>query len=76
MSASTQARTTVSGDFGLGKVDKIWAVASSSNTLTNLSLKTRAKKRIEERGRPTAASFQEYRELRSSCWLLEERDGD
>ena len=48
---------TVSEDFGLGKVDKIWAVASSSNTLTNLSLKTRAKKRIEERGRPTAASF-------------------
>ena len=67
---------TVSEDFGLGKVDKIWAVTSSSNSMTNLSLKARAKKRIEERGKPTAASFQEYSELRSSCWLIEERDGD
>jgi hypothetical protein len=66
----------VSDAHGLGKVDNIWAVASSSNTFTGLSLKARAKKRIEESGKPSVSSFEEYQAWRSSYWLVEERDHD
>ena len=63
-------------EFQLGKVDQIWAVTSSSNSLTELSLKDRAKLRIKMRETLSMASFDEYKAMRNSCWLLEERDGD
>ena len=63
-------------EFQLGKVDQIWAVTSSSNSLTELSLKDRAKLRIKMRETQSMASFDEYKAMRNSCWLSEERDGD
>ena len=63
-------------EFQLGNVDQLWAVASSSNALTGKSLKERAKRRVKERGDPTFAPFDEYKEVRTSCWIVEERGGD
>ena len=65
-----------STEFQLGKVDQLWAVTSSSNTFPDQSLKERAKRRIRERGEPTCSSFEEYKAMRTSCWIVEERDGD
>ena len=65
--ASTQRKT-----LGLAR----WTRSGQLPVQATQLLKARAKKRIEERGKATAASFEEYRELRSSCWLIEERDGD
>ena len=40
------------------------------------SLKERVKERLAHRESPHSSSFDEYIRIRSSCWLLEERDGD
>ena len=62
-------------EFQLGKVDNIWAVSSTNNILDN-SLKDRAKERIKQRGEPSFSSYEEYQQVRNSCWLIEEREGD
>ena len=64
-----------SSEFQLGKVDQIWVVASSDNTLTDMSLKRLAKQRINLRGEPEFDSFDHYMAIRTSCWILEYRDG-
>jgi hypothetical protein len=64
-----------SSEFNLGKVDQIWVVASSENSMTNLSLKQLAKMRIALRGEPEFDFFDHYRAVRTSCWILEFRDG-
>ena len=56
---------TISEDSGLGKVDNIWVVTSSSNSL-NGSLKERAKERIKTRENPSFGSFDEYLRTRTS----------
>ena len=66
---------TVSEAFELGKVDKLWAVSSRSNRVDK-SLKDRAKDRVRSREFCDHRSFQEYLDVRTSCWILEERDGD
>ena len=63
-------------EFNLGKVDAIWVVASSSNTLKETNLKKLAKIRIKDRGEPCSSSFNELMQLRQSCWIIEERDRD
>jgi hypothetical protein len=65
---------TVSEEFGLGQVDNLWVVASSSNKMSG-SLKERAKERIKMRGNPSFKSFDHYKEVRTSCWIVEERSG-
>ena len=62
---------TESLEFCLGKVENIWVVNSKSDK-TGKPLKVRAKERIMERGCPTTTSFDQYMEMRTSCWLLEE----
>ena len=71
-------RYTVSEDpeFLLGKVDNLWIVGSRSNTDSATSLKQLGKARLPERKLPTSDSFDEYKKLRQSCWILEERNGD
>ena len=64
-----------SDEFDLGKVEQIWVVASSENSMTNLSLKQLAKMRISLRGEPEFYSFNHYMAVRTSCWILEFRDG-
>ena len=64
-----------SSEFKLGKVDQIWVVASSENTMTDMSLKRLAKLRITLRGEPEFDSFDHYMAIRTSCWILEYRNG-
>jgi hypothetical protein len=64
-----------SEEFLLGKVDAIWAVDRSDNK-SDRSLKERAKERIRERESPSSSTFDDYIAVRSSCWLIEERNGD
>ena len=66
---------TVSEEFGLGKVDNIWVVASSSNRMEG-SLKEMAKERIKMRGNPNFVSYSHYKKVRSSCWIVEEVGGN
>ena len=56
-------------------VTNFWAVASSSAT-SDKSLKDRAKERMKNRKLPEVDSFDEYAAMRSSCWILEEVDGE
>lgn len=65
-----------SSEFLLGKVTTLWAVSSSEGSKTGASLKARAKERIASRKVPLSSSFDDYLTVRSSCWILEERDGD
>ena len=65
-----------SSEFNLGKVDTIWVVASSENPFPDTSLKKLAKQRINLRGNPEFSSFDQYMQIRQSCWILEERDGE
>ena len=71
---STSGRSTVSEDLRLGKVDAIWAVPSSSGD-PEMSLKDHAKRRMKARLIPDNTSFTEYLEIRKSCWIIEEREG-
>ena len=64
-----------SEEFNLGKVDRIWAVDSSENKI-QMNLIQRAKNRISQRKSLDVNSFKEYKDIRTSCWLLEERDND
>ena len=65
-----------SEEFSLGKVDAIWVVASSNNTLNETNLKKLAKQRIKMRENPTFTNFDQYIAVRQSCWILEERNKD
>ena len=70
-----QGKFTVSEDFGLGNVDNLWSV-DSSNDKAGKSLKERTKERFQNRSLPASSSFDEYMSIRTSCWILEERNGD
>ena len=65
-----------SSEFNLGKVDNIWVVNSSEGLKSGKSLKERAKERLASRKIPSSSNFDDYIKVRSSCWFLEERDGD
>ena len=66
---------TISEAFELGKVEKIWAVNSNSNQIDK-TLKERAKERLRQRQNPHHGSFKEYMDTRTSCWILEEMNGE
>ena len=77
--ANTKGKYIVAEDeqFQLGKADCLWAVTSSKGAKSNKSLKERAFERFSHRKDPTSLKdFDEYLEVRSSCWILEERNGD
>ena len=64
-----------SPEFQLGSVTKLWAVATQSDE-SGKPLKELAKIRIANRELPGSETFDEYIATHSSCWILEERDGD
>lgn len=64
-----------SDEFKLGKVSNLWVVASQSDT-SDKPLKELAKVRLANRELPASTTFDEYIAMRSSCWIIEERDGD
>ena len=60
-------------------VVNLWAVACSNDDLcssTSTSLKENAKLRMKQRELPDCLSLDEYMSVRSSCWILEEVDGN
>ena len=65
-----------SSEFLLGKVTNLVAINSSEGLKSGKSLKERAKERLAHRKVPQSSSFDDYIRIRSSCWILEERDGD
>ena len=56
-------------------VTNFWAVSTSSDS-TGKTLKENAKERMRNRKLPEVSSFDEYVSMRSSCWILEEVDGE
>ena len=65
-----------SPEFSIGEVENIWAVESSVGENSGISLKDRLKERLEHRKIPLSGTFDDYIKIRSSCWILEERDED
>ena len=66
---------TESLEFTLGNVDNLWVVDSGCYK-GEKSLKIRAKERMENRALPSSQNFNEYMEMRTSCWIIEEVQGD
>ena len=64
-----------SEEFNLGKVANLWAVNSEAGLKSGVPLKERAKERLAQRELPSSKDFDEFLRIRSSCWILEERDG-
>ena len=65
----------MSRDFNLGDVAALWAVESSTFSGSS-RLQDRAKERIQHRACPSFTTFEEYAKVRTSCYILEERNGD
>jgi hypothetical protein len=57
------------------QIDQIWIVESSSNTLTG-PLIDLAKQRLKTRGSPSFSSFDDFKKVRQSCWIIEESGGE
>ena len=68
-------RVSESLEFQLGSVTNRWAIASQSDE-SGKSLKDLAKIRIANRELPDSETFDEFMRMRTSCWILEERNGD
>lgn len=67
-------RKTISDEIGLGKVDAIWVVNSSSGN-PSITLKDHARLRMKNRLEPDCDTFEEYMSVRNCCWIIEEIDG-
>ena len=76
INAKDKYTVSESSEFLLGKVTNLWAVNSSEGLKSGKSLKERAKERLANRNVPQSGNFDDYLKVRSSCWILEERDGD
>ena len=57
------------------KVDNIWVVESKTNTMPGSAMDL-AKMRMKLRASPSYASFDHYVKIRTSCWIIEEADGE
>ena len=71
-----ETKYTVHKDFkiGNGQVDSLWVVTSSTDK-SGSSLKDRCKERVFNRAVPQVSSFDDYVRMRTSCYILEEKDG-
>ena len=70
------SKYTVSGDFNLGDISALWAVTSSSVATDGSKLQDRARERLLHRECPSTTSFEEYAKMRTSCYIIEEKEGD
>ena len=70
------SKYTVSGDFNLGEISALWAVTSSTGAADGSRLQDRARERILNRECPSTTSFEEYSKMRTSCYKIEEREGE
>ena len=69
-----ESKYLVSRDFDLGEVTGLWAVTSSGSDLSRLQ--DRARERLLNRACPSSTTFDDYVSMRTSCWIIEQRDGD
>ena len=69
-----ETKYTVHHDFNLGEVDSLWVMTSSADK-SDTTLKDRCKLRMENRAFPKVKTFDEYVSIRTSCYILEEKDG-
>ena len=69
-----ESKYLVSRDFDLGAVTGLWAVTSSSSD--DSRLQDRARERLLHRACPSSKTFDDYVKMRTSCWILEQRNGD
>ena len=69
-----ESKYLVSRDFDLGEVSALWAVTSSSSDVSRLQ--DRARERLLNRACPSSTTFDGYVKMRTSCWIIEKRDGD
>ena len=69
-----ESKYLVSRDFNLGEVTGLWAVTSSGSDGSRLQ--DRARERLINRACPSSTTFDGYVSMRTSCWLIEQRDGD
>ena len=76
MHIKSKGKYTVSEskEFNLGEVTNLWAVNSEAGLKSGAPLKDRAKERLAERELPSSKDFDEYLRIRSSCWIIEQRD--
>ena len=65
---------TAHRDFNLGEVDYLLVMTSSADKC-DTPLKDRCKLRMENRAFPKIKNFDEYVSIRSSCYILEEKNG-
>ena len=70
------SKYTVSGDFNLGDISALWAVTSSSAATDGSKLQDRARERLLHRECHSTTSFEEYAKMRTSCYIIEEKEGD
>ena len=68
-----ETKYTVMNDFNLGPLDGLWAVSSSTD---GSRLQERAKERFVQRGVPDCTTFGSYEKIRTSCWIIEEKEGE
>ena len=50
-------------------------LCSEAGLKSGVSLKERAKQMLAQRELPSSKDLDEYLRVRSSCWIIEERDG-
>lgn len=76
ISPKNKYSVSASTEFQLGSLDSLWVVSTISGGASGKPLKERAKERIANRAEPTVDDFDEFMQIRKSCWILEERGGD
>ena len=69
-----ETKYTIHNEYNLGQVDSLWVVTSSSDK-TDRTLKERCKERMDSRALNKSASFHDFVSLRTSCYILEEKNG-
>ena len=69
-----ESKHLVSRDLDRGEVSGLWAVTSSSSDVSRLQ--DRARERLLNRACPSSTTFDAYVKMRTSCRIIEQRDGD
>ena len=76
VTAPAEGRFSLLEMAGKGPAERLFGVISRSNRIEGKTLPEIFAKRLEERNRNTATSFDEYMKVRDSCWVLEQKDED
>ena len=72
---SRLAKCSLTESSNMGQVDQLWVVGSNSCTILG-PLKDLARALLEESGSDSQKFFDDKLEIRQSCWIIEEVQGD